>query len=334
MSAFQSPVSASGEPADQASRLRELFRSGAATAKQAATRSAPVIAVTSGKGGVGKTNLAVNLATVLAERSRISLVDADLGMANADILCGVSPSMRLQDALPLFDGSVHGRAGAHPLAGPSLASIGMPTPHGFVLVPGSVGVARMADLHASEQRQLLRGLSTLEARSDLVLLDTGAGISPGVLGFLAVADLVLVVATPEPTSIADAYALIKCWAQRSPDHSARDRGDRPSPRIALVINQCRSRVEAEAVHRRMLAACEKFLGLHLPLAGWIERDARVVDSVMARMPVVRFAPQSSAASGIHALANVIRSEWMQAERGKTLPGRFESLRRMWRLGPR
>lgn len=331
MSAFRSTMTASGELDDQAARLRELFRSRAGPAMQATACSAPIVAVTSGKGGVGKTNLAVNLATTLAERSRVSLVDADLGMANADILCGVTPSMRLQDALPLFDGSVHGRVGAHPSAGPSLASIGMPTPYGFVLVPGSVGVARMADLHASEQRQLLRGLGTLEARSDLVLLDTGAGISPGVLGFLAVADLVLVVATPEPTSIADAYALIKCWAQRPPDDAARDRGDRRSPRIALVVNQCRSRVEAESVHRRMLGACEKFLGLHLPLAGWVERDARVADSVMARTPVVRFAPTCSAASGINALANVIRSEWMHADRGCSKSTRFDALRRMWRM---
>lgn len=332
MSAFQVPVQSASEPGDQASRLRELFRPSGSTPAAVPTRTAPVVAITSGKGGVGKTNLAVNLATVLGEKHRLTLVDGDLGMANADILCGVTPSMRLQHALPLSDGSVHGRTGAHPSAGVSLASIGMKTPLGFTLVPGSVGVARMADLHAAEQRQLLRGLGALEVRSDLVLLDTGAGISPGVLGFLGVADLVLVVVSPEPTSIADAYALIKCFLHRTEELPARERAGRGATRLALVVNQCRSKSEAESVHRRVLGACERFLGLHIPLAGWIERDARVIDSVMARTPVVRYAPASTASSGIRALATVLETEWIAQRSGEAKPGRFDALRRMWRLG--
>jgi len=333
MTAFQVPVSAANEPGDQASRLRELFRSGGPAPAVTPTKSAPVIAITSGKGGVGKTNLAVNLATVLGEKHRLTLVDGDLGMANADILCGVTPTMRLQHALPLSDGSVHGRTGAHPSAGASLASIGVKTPHGFTLVPGSVGVARMADLHAAEQRQLLRGLAALEARSDLVLLDTGAGISPGVLGFLGVADLVLVLVTPEPTSIADAYALIKCFSHRAEELPPRERAGRGATRIAMVVNQCRGKSEAEAVHRRMHGACERFLGLHVPLAGWVERDARVIDSVMARTPVVRYSPECTAAAGIRALATVIESEWISQSRPEEKAGRFDALRRMWRLRP-
>lgn len=331
MTAFQIPAPKANEPGDQASRLRELFRSSGPAPVSTPTRSAPVVAITSGKGGVGKTNLAVNLATVLGERHRLTLVDGDLGMANADILCGVTPSLRLQHALPLSDGSVHGRTGAHPSTGASLASIGMKTPLGFTLVPGSVGVARMADLHAAEQRQLLRGLAALEARSDLVLLDTGAGISPGVLAFLGVADLVLVVVTPEPTSIADAYALIKCFVHRAEELPARERAGRAAPRIAIVVNQCRGKSEAHSVHRRVLGACDRFLGIHVPLAGWVERDGRVVDSVMARNPVIRYAPESMAASGIRALATVIESEWIAQKTAEEKPSRFDALRRMWRL---
>lgn len=332
MTALQSSVPAASEPCDQAARLRALFGAHAPASSGPSVRSAPVVAITSGKGGVGKTNIAVNLATLLSPRHSLTLVDADLGMANADILCGVTPSMRLNHALPLSDGSVHGRTGAHPSAGASLSSIGVKTPMGFTLVPGAVGVARMADLNASEQRQLIRGLSTLEARSDMVLLDTGAGVSPGVLGFLGVADLVLVVVTPEPTSIADAYALIKCFLHRAEEHPLRERAGREATRLALVVNQCRSKHEAESVHRRVRGACERFLGLKLPLAGWIERDARLSDSVMARSPVVRYAPASAAASGLRDLAMVLETEWLssRADR-KGGNGRFEALRRMWRM---
>ncbi|MBX3389938.1 MAG: AAA family ATPase [Phycisphaeraceae bacterium] len=337
MTAFEVPVLVSPEAGDQASRLRELFRDGLPPVS-VASWSAPVIAVTSGKGGVGKTNVSVNLATLLAERHRLTLVDADLGMANADILCGVTPARRLQHALPMSDGSVHGRTGAHPSAGANLASICLQSPLGFSLVPGSVGVARMADLQSAEQRQLLRGLAAVEARSDLVLLDTGAGISPGVLGFLGVSDLVLVVATPEPTSIADAYALIKCFAHRAEESPPCERPGRSPTRVALVINQCRNRREAESVYRRLVGACERFLGMHVPLAGVIEKDGRLVDSVMARTPVVRFAPESSASIGLRSLAMVIESEWLSTAKELTLgkagrgnAGRFDALRRMWRI---
>lgn len=332
MTAFQVPVQVAPDAGDQASRLREIFRE-KAPAAQVASWSAPVIAVTSGKGGVGKTNLSVNLATVLAERHRLTLVDADLGMANADILCGVTPSRRLQHALPLSDGSVHGRTGAHPSAGANLASICLQSPLGFSLVPGSVGVARMADLHAAEQKQLLRGLAAVEARSDLVILDTGAGISPGVLGFLGVSDLVLVVATPEPTSIADAYALIKCFSHRAEESPPLERPRRDRTRVALVMNQCRSRREAESVYRRLLGACERFLEMHLPLAGVIEKDGRLADAVMARAPVVRFAPESSASAGIRSLAAVIESEWLAPGKEQVLAktGRFAALRRLCRI---
>lgn len=330
MTAFQVP-SPAADAADQASRLRELFRAPGTQPATVPIKAAPVVAITSGKGGVGKTNLAVNLAAVLGAKHRLSLVDADLGMANADILCGVTPTMRLQHALPLADGLVHGRTGSHPSTGTSLVSIGVKTPLGFTLVPGSVGVARMADLHAAEQRQLLRGLASLEARSDLVLLDTGAGISPGVLGFLGVADLVMVVVTPEPTSIADAYALIKCFSQRAEELPARERAGRGPTRIAMVVNQCRNEPEARAVHGRVKGVCERFLGLHVPLAGWVERDARLVDSVMARTPVVHYAPDCSAAKGIRRLAGVIESEWMPGTRAEGKPNRFEALRRVWRL---
>lgn len=340
MTAFE--ISSSQAPAsggDQASRLREMFRRHPAEPRDAASApvTTPIIAITSGKGGVGKTNIAVNLATLLGRQYRITLVDADLGMANADILCGVSPHKRLQHALPTNDGSLHGRMGAHNCTGADLASIGLETPHGFTLVPGAVGVARMADLSASEQRLLLRGLAALETKSRALILDTGAGISSGVLSFLSVADLILVVATPEPTSIADAYALIKCLSQRDLSVSPISLTGKPRARMALVVNQARDQAEAERVHGRIARVCREFLSLSLPLGGWIPRDPQLIEAVMAQTPVVIHAPRTHATAAFKRLAEHLERNWIaQTLSNKAItkehsasPSRFGILRRLW-----
>ncbi len=344
MTALDISIPAPAPTADQASRLRDLFRAvqpgTSSNLPEQTSSSTPIIAITSGKGGVGKTNIAVNLATLLAASRRITLVDADLGMANADILCGVSPNRRLQHALPTSDGSVHGRMGTHPCGGVDLAAIGIETPLGFTLVPGSVGVARMADLAGPEQRQLVRGLEALEARSDALILDTGAGISAGVMAFLAAADLVLVVATPEPTSIADAYALIKCLSHRGIAHTpAGGIGWRVHSRISLVVNQCRDIEEAERVHARIAKVASEFLGLFIPFVGWVAKDPLLPEAVMARSPIVRHSPRSPAVAGLREIAAVLEKDWIaQAVRSQSVSEPSEirhsplgSLRRLFAL---
>ena len=271
---------------------------------------AKIIVVTSGKGGVGKTNLAVGLCTALAPAHGITLVDADLGMANADVLCGVSVHRRLHHALPAPDGPIHGRVGAHASGDADLASIRVPTPLGFSLVPGSVGVSRITQLAPAEQRALLRGLAAIEARSDAVVIDTGAGISPGVFAFLDVADVVLVVATPEPTSIADAYALIKCYATQPRLGGTLVSG---AQRLRLVVNQATSTEQGQVVHGRMARVCREFLKLDLPLAGVIHKDPKLVDAVMGRTSVVSASPNCGCAEQIRRLAQSLSREWLVAE---------------------
>ncbi len=240
----------------------------------------PVIAVTSGKGGVGKTNLSVNLSIALTRLgARVSLVDADLGLANADLLCGMSPTTRV-DAL--CEGA--GRR--------SMDQIAVPAPGGFRLVPGSVGVSRIASMGESARRVLLDGLADLERESDVIVVDTGAGIHDTVSTFVRQADLVLVVATPEPTSIADAYALMK---------SLRSDGGEP-PVFALVVNEAADQSEAINVHGRLAGTCKKFLGHTLPLVGIIRKDDAVEDAVRARRPFLLGTPRARASRDVVDLA--------------------------------
>lgn len=255
---------------------------------------ARVVTIASGKGGVGKTNTAVNLCAALGLRGhRVVLLDADLGLANADVLCGLTPVRRLEEALP-----------ADRTTPRTLRELLLDAPGGFRLVPGSSGVARMADLPPPERRRLLHGLADLRRDADVVVIDAAAGLATGVTAFMQAADLSLVVTTPEPTAIADAYALVKCVAG-PPDGGASGGG----AAAALVVNQAKDAGEAGAVHARMDAVCRRFLGRELPLAGWIAHDPLVAQSVRARRPFVLAHPAGAATRGVEALAATLSTRF-------------------------
>ncbi|MFM9996029.1 MAG: MinD/ParA family protein [Phycisphaerales bacterium] len=288
---------------DQATRLRTLVRAGPA-ALVAIDRAEPpvppqphraaVVSISSGKGGVGKTTLCVNLAVALAELGRrTTLVDADLGLANADVLCGLSPARRLDSVF-----SLAGRTG-------SLRDIAVEAPGGFRLVPGAVGTERMTELSSSERARLLDALADLERDSDVMLIDTAAGLGRGVTAFMRAADLCLVVATPDPTSIADAYALVKC-VRRPREASRHGRPDSPHEtadvRPVLIVNNASGEREALAVHARLAAVAERFLGYRMPMLGWVARDERVVSAVRKRRPVLIESPNAPASRDVRALA--------------------------------
>lgn len=318
-----SPASlASPMGADQADRLRQLVAAAsratpaplanrpAAPPVAASTRwrRARVITVSSGKGGVGKTTLAVNLAIALAATGgRVTLVDADLGMANADLLCGLTPTRRLEDAV-LGSGE-----------GPDLEDIAVDAPGGFRLVPGTVGVARMASMSDAERRRLAGALDHLEEHADVVVIDTGAGLGPDVLAMARHADRALVVATPEPTSIADAYALIKCVLADRPR-------DRSMPSIGLIVNQARDHAEARAVHTRISAVAERFIGASIPLIGLVRADPAVPESVRTRKPLLLHKPASIAARDVRAISQSLVAG------GVTTPLPSGPEERSWGLG--
>ncbi|MCC6581385.1 MAG: MinD/ParA family protein, partial [Phycisphaeraceae bacterium] len=220
---------------------------------------ARIIAVTSGKGGVGKSNFSVNLAICLRQLGdRVVLVDADLGTANADVLCNLQPRYTLTDV-------VDGRM--------SMEDILIEAPGGFLLLPGASGLAQMAAMNDDQRSQVIRQLRCLDQHADVIVIDTGAGVGPNVLGFALCADEVVVVTTPEPPAMADAYAVIKALQRM------RQRLD-----LRLVVNMAHQAEEGPEVFERMDNVCRRFLSLSLRYGGMVPHDMALALAVRHRCP--------------------------------------------------
>ncbi len=280
-----SPRARAPLPGDQAHALRRLVEAAARSAPSVSASSAGgalTIAVASGKGGVGKSNLCVNLATVFASDGlRVTLVDGDLGLANADVLCNVVARRHLGHV-------VEGRC--------TLEEVGVDAPGGFRLIPGAGGVAMLADLPERDLRALLSSLGRLERASDVLLIDCGAGAGRAVLSFLTAADASLIVTTPEPTALADAYALIKVLQTEAYGHSD----------LAIAMNMATSAEDGKRAHARLNGVAERFLGRSTPLAGVIPWDQHVGAAVRARSPFVLAHPGCPASRAVRELARALR----------------------------
>jgi len=272
--------------ADQATSLRGLVeqydqaqaQSPSSVAPRSQPRLAQTIAITSGKGGVGKTTISVNLAVQLARLGRrVVLLDADLGTANADVMCKINAPRTL----------------AHVVAGRcELEDAIVEAPGGFRLIPGASGLANMANLSPAERDRLAAQMRRLESSCDVLLIDTGAGVGPNVLSFCMAAERLLVVTTPEPTSITDAYAVIKTINTQA-----------ARPDIRLLVNMVQDEAEARAVFARIAGVCQRFLGLSPSYAGFVVTDARVPRAVRLRRPFVLDAPNSKASACVLSLAH-------------------------------
>lgn len=254
---------------DQASVLRALAGEDMGRATS--------IAITSGKGGVGKTNIAVNLGIALAMRGlRVTLLDLDLGLANADVLMGLTASRNL----------------AHVVAGEcTVGEIIVHGPEGLRLVPGASGLERLANLSEFERHQILSQFQSLEADCDFLIMDLGAGISRNVIAFSCAADAILTVTTPEPTALADAYATIKMLTMEN-----------RSCDIELLVNQADSSKDARQAYERIARVASKFMNLPVASAGYILSDDAVTLAVRSRKPFVIGSPRSNASACVRALA--------------------------------
>jgi flagellar biosynthesis protein FlhG len=257
---------------DQAERLRELVRG--------RTPGAPplrVVAVTSGKGGVGKTHVACNLA-VLAARAgrRVLVLDADLGLANADIVLGVAPHYHLGH---LLEGSV------------PLGDILAEGPEGVRVLAASTGVQELTQLDDQQKLRLVSALDEIEDRFDLVLIDCGAGIGDNVLFFAGAAQEALLVISPEPTSLTDAYAAVKVLSQQA-----------GVERFSVVVNPVPTEAHGREVFGTLTRVTDRFLTARVSFLGHVPRDENLQRALMAQRPVVDLFPRSPSSRALGEIA--------------------------------
>lgn len=289
---------------DQATLLRKLVsgkREADVRSKITGMRS---IAILSGKGGVGKSNIAVNLALALADQGlRVAILDADLGLANIDILFGVVPKFNL----------------GHVLRGDKeLSEIVFKVGERVSIIPGGAGLRELADLDDQRQSWMISRLSFLESDIDVLLVDTSAGLHKNVLTFSMASDLTILLTTPEPTAIRDSYSVLKSLCQSTNGEIS----------IGLVVNMASDEKEALLVSERIIGAADQFLNFKIPYLGCVIWDAALREAVKKRKPLLLHNADSPSAPYFKSLANKIFQSAESTETEKKGKGLGSFLRRL------
>lgn len=285
---------------DQAQRLRQLVDDKTEYIPQQnieqptqamSAQGTRVLAVTSGKGGVGKTNLTVNLAIALGMAGqRVLVIDADLGMANVDVVLG---SMSKKHLLNLLDEQTE------------LEDVLMQGPYGVNYISGGSGIEKAAEFTYEERQLLMKKLAGCGRLADIILIDTGAGLGKNVMDFVLAADEVLLVTTPEPTALTDAYAVMKAYSMYAVNKN-----------IRLVVNRVYDEAESREVVAKLQQTSHRFLNMPIDCLGYIFEDSTVMRSVRKQTPFLAAQPGCTAARCVQGLANgVLYGSKMTVKRG-------------------
>ncbi|RCX15532.1 flagellar biosynthesis protein FlhG [Anaerobacterium chartisolvens] len=276
---------------DQADKLRQIIdnlrsrqnTNYAAVAQAAEKKSAKVVTVTSGKGGVGKTNITINLAISLSEMGyKVIILDADLGLANIDVLFGINPRDTLVDV-------IHGRK--------SILEVLADGPKDVKFVSGGSGVEDLVKMDKEQLDNFVGNIAMLDKLADIILIDTGAGLSDSVMSFVMAADEVILVTTPEPTSITDAYALIKMVVGRDKDKV-----------IRVVVNRAEDENEASEILGRLSMVAKRFLSIELKSLGYVLQDQMVIKAVKLQKPFTLSFPKSHASRLVREISRKLMEE--------------------------
>jgi flagellar biosynthesis protein FlhG len=266
---------------DQADRLRNIVSTREIVIPE--KLNSRVIAVTSGKGGVGKTNFSVNLAVFLRKQNkRVIVFDTDFGLANVEILFGVFPKYNLADVLvndkPITDVLTEG-------------------PLGIKFISAGSGQKELVNITDKQTARLIESMAVLDEMADIIIIDTGAGASNAVVDFIKVANEAIIVTTPEPTSVTDAYALIKTL--RDGGKNADDAWS--GPELKMVLNRVENAEEGDEVFSKLSRVSQRFLNVEIKYLGCVLDDSYLVKAVKKQQPAIVAFPNSAFAKSIEAI---------------------------------
>lgn len=257
---------------DQANQLRYLMNNSKPKIKK--TINARVMTVSSGKGGVGKSNFSINLAIYFASlKKRVVVIDADFGLANIEVLLGIRPEYSFY----------------HMLSGEkNMAEVMVDTKYGIKLISGGSGFKELSNLNNNEINLFIEQLDYIDKIADIIIIDTGAGISKSVTNFIAASDETIIVTTPEPTSFIDAYTLIKVIKENNSEIE----------KLKLVINKVDDKYEAERVFNKIYNVADKFLNIEIENTGYVLSDSYLLRAVKNQNPAILSYPNSDFSNSI------------------------------------
>lgn len=285
---------------DQAEQLRSLMKEKARVEGDSpdfdgvqatrGNRKTRIITITSGKGGVGKTNVATNMAISYAQMGKkVILIDADLGLANVNVMMNIIPQYNLYHVMRKQK---------------KMSEIILDTEYGIQLVAGASGFSKIANMTEDERNSFIDEMFTL-ADTDIIIIDTSAGVSRNVLGFVAAADEVVIVTTPEPTSITDAYGIIKIIATEV---------DNLNINLKMIVNRVKTAVEGKRVADRMIQIAAQFLNLKVEYLGFIYDDPSVQQAVLRQKPFIVSDPKGKASVCLkHIVSRIEKTEFLETE---------------------